>query len=626
MFKKLFNFITFVDLPIRRKFMLFSLGVLFWFIAIFLVSIAAHIDINKKTDQIVNHVTPRERITQKTIRKLKSLDIDAVEIANASDTRTFNTKINTSKARILDLKAFISTMLLGGHVNDINRDTDTLIESFAAAPSKECIMAKEYCKTLGPLIDTLEVKLAEIADLRLPVSNRDPQLRKKISEYRQLLSESTAISIEFSVKVAQLYSSNLEKIKNDTKLTLFALTGVVLIATTLLVIFTLSISNSITTLINSIINQIKSLGTGKVDLTKKIAIKSKDEIGTLSEEFNNLTEDIFEMVTFKKVIEEDDSIEDVYSRLGKTFSEKFGLNEYIIYEVSSSQNKMNPVYPIMLDNKEIFCNEEILDNCNLCKVQKTGHIISSMTYPEICKQFKPDLNKEHICIPMIIGGKTGGLVQFLLDKNDISADRKDKRLFRAEQYIKESLSVIEAKRLTNTLRESALKDSLTDLYNRRFLQEYTETLVAGVLRREKVVGLIMCDLDFFKQVNDQYGHNIGDTVLKETSIVIKKCVRTSDLVIRFGGEEFLVLMLDINEGETIKTAEKIREAVEATKIKVSDGTIKKTISLGISEFPIDTESFWQAIKFADVALYKAKDTGRNKSVRFDKEMWSEEAF
>lgn len=626
MLRKLLDFITFVDLPIRKKFALFSLGVLFWFIAIFLVSIAAHIDINNKTDLIANQITPRERVTHKITRKLKSLDIDAVEIANASDTKAFNNKINTSKARLMDLRAFISTMLLGGHINDINRNTDILIESFAVAPSEECLTTKKYCNMLKPMFDSLEIKLAEIANLRLSVSNRDPQLRKKISEYRQILSDSTAISIEFSVKVTQLYAFYLEKIKADTKLTLFALTGVVFIATTLLIIFTLSISNSIVTLVNSIIDQIRSLGTGKADLTKKIAIKSKDEIGTLSEEFNNLTEDIFEMVTFKKVIEEDESIEDVYSRLGKTFSEKFGLDEYIIYEVSSSKNKMNSVYPIMLNKKEIFCNEEILDNCSLCKVQKTGHVISSMTYPEICKQFKPDLDKEHICIPMIIGGKTGGIVQFLLDKNDISADKKDKRLFRAEQYIKESLSVIEAKRLTNTLRESALKDSLTDLYNRRFLQEYTETLVAGVLRREKVVGLIMCDLDFFKQVNDQYGHGVGDTVLKETAAVIAKSVRSADLVIRFGGEEFLVLLLDIKEGETMKTAEKIRKAIEDTKIKVSDGTIKKTISLGISEFPVDTESFWQAIKYADVALYKAKDTGRNKAVRFDKEMWGEEAF
>jgi diguanylate cyclase (GGDEF)-like protein len=221
---------------------------------------------------------------------------------------------------------------------------------------------------------------------------------------------------------------------------------------------------------------------------------------------------------------------------------------------------------------------------------------------------------------MIIGGKAEGVVQFLFDKKNNNVNTKDKRMFKAKQYIKEALSVIEAKKLMSTLQESALKDSLTGLYNRRFLQEYTETLVAGVLRRQKSVGMMMCDLDFFKQVNDLYGHNVGDDVLKETCEIIKKCIRSSDLIIRFGGEEFLVLMLDINAGETSQIAGKIRETIEKTKIKVSDGVIKKTISIGISEFPLDTESFWQAINFADAALYKAKETGRNRVVRFTADM------
>ena len=115
-------------------------------------------------------------------------------------------------------------------------------------------------------------------------------------------------------------------------------------------------------------------------------------------------------------------------------------------------------------------------------------------------------------------------------------------------------------------------------------------------------------------------------VLRETSSVIKKTVRDADLVIRFGGEEFLVVLMDIQEGDTMKVSEKIRTNMQETRIKVTDGILKKTISLGISEFPCDTQSFWQAIKFADVALYKAKETGRNRAVRFIMDMWKEEQF
>jgi diguanylate cyclase (GGDEF)-like protein len=628
MLKKLINFITFVDLPIRKKFMLFSLGVLFWFVAMFVVSIATSMYINNKTGKIVNQVIPHDRITQKITRKLNSLSVDATEIMNDSDNKDLNQKSDLSRVRIMDIRSFISALTLGGQVHDINRDNNKVIESFTVAPVKGTAEAENYSNDLRSLIDTLNIKLAEIVDLKINILNNnlqdDGQLAGMVSEYKQLISKSISLSNDYSAEAAKLYAASSEKIRYITKFSLYILIGVLLIATTLLVIFTITISNSLATLIKSIIDQMRSLGTGKVDLTKKIAVKSKDEIGTLSEEFNNLTDEIHDLVTFKKVIEEDNSLEDVYSRLGNAFSDKSALDEFVIYEISDNSNKMKPVYPLILNDKELFCNEEILDNCTLCKVEKTGHTISSITYHGICKEFKSDIEKEHICVPMIIGGKTGGVVQFLFDKQDYSIDRKDKRLFKAEQYIKESLAVIETKRLTNTLRESALKDSLTGLYNRRFLQEYTETLIAGVLRREKNVGLIMCDLDYFKQVNDVYGHNVGDQILRETSNIIKNSVRAADLVIRFGGEEFLVLVLDINEGETLKLAEKIRETVEGTKIKIPAGTIKKTISLGVSEFPVDTESFWQAIKFADAALYKAKESGRNKAVRFKEEIQTEE--
>ncbi|MDX1764941.1 MAG: GGDEF domain-containing protein, partial [bacterium] len=170
------------------------------------------------------------------------------------------------------------------------------------------------------------------------------------------------------------------------------------------------------------------------------------------------------------------------------------------------------------------------------------------------------------------------------------------------------------------------KDAMTGLHNRRFLQEYAPTLVASALRRKKTVGLVMCDLDYFKEVNDRYGHDVGDTLLRETAHIIRTTVRDADVVIRFGGEEFLVLLIDVDPGESVEIANKIRINMESKSMKVPDGTLTKTISLGVSEFPNDSERIWQAIKFADVALYEAKKMGRNKVVRFAAQMWTEAKF
>lgn len=627
--KKFIKLVTFVDLPINNKFILFSIGVVFWFILMFIVSTLTNIEINSKTSRIVNQVMPYEKVSQKIIRKLQSLNVDIAEIEAASDLKILHKKTELSKMKIADIKSFVSALSYGGEIYDIDRNTGKFFESITVTHMNGEI-DKKYLDDLSPLIDKLDIKIQEIEGLKLNVLNRTSKdeslLAKKISEYKEMLSASVILSTDFSIQTVNLYAVNTEKIRNVTMVNSYISAIVLIMATGLLAIFTFSISRVFVGPIKSIINQIRALSEGRTDLSQKIRVRSKDEIGILTRDFNNLLDEIQDMTTFKKIIEEDESLEDVYSRLGKVFHDRFELDEFIIYEINNSQNRMKPVYPLMIGEKEIFCNMDILTNCNLCKVKKTGRVISSSEYPDICRQFRSDIDKIHVCIPMTIGGTTGGVAQFLFDRKYFAANGAEIRIFKYEQYIKESLSVIEAKRLMGTLRESALKDALTGLYNRRFLQEYTETLISGVLRRKKIIGLIMCDLDYFKQVNDVYGHNIGDKILKETADILKNCVRSSDLVIRFGGEEFLALLIDINDGESVNIAEKIRRAVEEKKITVPDGTIKKTISLGVSEFPIDTESFWQAIKFSDVALYRAKETGRNKFVRFTKEMWTEEEF
>ncbi|MBT0652331.1 diguanylate cyclase [Geomobilimonas luticola] len=633
MSRRFINFITFIDLPIKKKFRLFSVGVLFWFVMLFVVTMAALLTVDRKTDNIVRNLIPQDRLAQKIARNIQSLNLDALELARTSDLKNALRRIETSKARIEDINAFLSALEAGGKVNDYSRESGKLLETFTTSSVKGDLAGEKYLREMAAVQGVLVKKLQAFVDLKMGNLHDNIQdngrLDAKLREYQQSLTEALTLSNDYSTSTSLLYAQNAEKINSTVTYTSSTIAVVLVIALLLLGVFTIWISRSIANPVNSIIEQIHALGTGDVDLSKKIAIHSKDEIGILSTEFNGLMESIHGMTTFKKVIEEDDTLEDVYSRLGRVLREQVGIDEFLIYEISLNQNKMNPVYPLLLSDSESFCSPDILDSSELCKAKKTGHAISSLVYPHICKQFQIVEGKEHYCIPMIVGGGTGGVVQLVFDKSDPRYRDQhaiDRKVFKARQYVKESLSVIEAKRLMNTLRDSALKDSLTGLYNRRFLQECTENMVAGVMRRGKNIGLIMCDLDYFKQVNDVYGHNAGDAVLKETSALIRSSVRSSDLVIRFGGEEFLVVLLDTNKDETMKVAEKIRENIQNAKFKVQDGVLKKTISLGVSEFPIDTQLFWQAIKYADVALYKAKETGRNKAIRFTEEMWTGEQF
>lgn len=622
------NFITFVDLPIRKKFVLFAIGTLFWFFVLFAVIILALFDLEGEADIIVKRVLPQERAAQQIIGAFQQLNIDALEIVRGTDTEEVMLKGERGKARLDDIIAGLVTF----------KETRALskraaLQGILADESTEAGNYAQSVTAIEAASTKAKVQLADLVNVKLAALKGNltagPKSVQKLGEVRKTIDAAREETTHLAAGVAGLYAISSDKISESIHFALTVGILVLAIATALLVLFTYWIARSIARPVNSIINQIHSLSTGDVDLSKRIVVASRDEIGTLSSEFNGLMESIHGMNVFKKVIEEDESLEDVYSRLGKAIREQHGLADYMIYEISNSKNKIRPVYPVVLATDTLPCNPEILDNCDLCKAKKTGHEVSSLTYPEICKQFMGEEGTEHLCVPMIIGGSAGGVVQFRFTRptDPLEAQQTEQKIFRARQYVRESVSVIEAKRLMGSLRDSALKDPLTGLHNRRFLQEYTENLVAGARRRGKNIGLIMCDLDYFKQVNDVHGHNVGDAVLKETSLLIRKSVREADIVIRFGGEEFLVVLLDLTTDSSMVVAEKIRSTLEKARIQVPHGPeITKTISLGVSEFPADTELFWQAIKFADVALYRAKDTGRNRAVRFSREMWTEQQF
>ncbi|MDH4164096.1 MAG: diguanylate cyclase [Nitrospirota bacterium] len=627
---RIINFLTFVDLPIRKKFVLFGIGVLFWFVILFAMIVWTLVDINTRMDDIARSYVPQNRTAEKIGLKVNEVRADALEVLGAPNVRAALARTAIAMKRLDDIASFLVVLEQGGQISDFQRDDDALLDSYLVRAAARGSKVNELIRSLREAVKKTRESFVLFADSRTGALSGRPvppgQTGRTLGELKAGLARCSALAVELAAVTGQLSAGAADRIKFSIRCTSWTSLIVMAIAFSLLVLFTFWISRSIAVPVNSMIEQVRALGEGGIGDRKRIEIDSKDEIGQLSNDFNLLMEEIREMAAFKKVIEEDESVEDVYSRLGRTFSESLGFKNYLIYEVSNSQNKMAAAYPLVREGDGIFCNPEILDQCDLCRAKKTGHVISSIDYPGICKQFRGDINKDHVCTPMIIGGSTGGVVQFLFERDGEGMSNRSRRLFKARQFINESVSVLEAKRLMNTLRESALKDSLTGLYNRRFLQEYTDTLVSGNARRGKSLGLIMCDLDYFKQVNDVYGHAVGDTVLKETSDILKSAARSSDLVIRFGGEEFLIILLDVNEGDSLKVAEKIRQSVEQTKIRVPDGILKKTISMGVSEFPTDTSGFWQAIKYADVALYQAKESGRNRCVRFKPEMWKEEQF
>lgn len=339
----------------------------------------------------------------------------------------------------------------------------------------------------------------------------------------------------------------------------------------------------------------------------------------------DMVEGLTKAAHFKQAIEEDESKVEIYRRLADTLGEEFGLTEFSLYELASTKNQMTPM---VVDGKSDaacrWCDPQILVRPEACRARRTGHVVDGLVAPGLCLAF--DLpedapGRQHICFPIIQSGMVGSVLQLVVPE-----ERKEQvhaQVPYIQVYLRETAPVLEAKRLMETLRESTLRDPMTGLNNRRFLEEYVETLVSNVQRRGSHLAILMLDLDYFKMVNDTYGHDAGDTVLKALAKVLRQAVRSSDMVIRYGGEEFMILLVDAGGSEGERIAENIRLAVEQLKVPVGTTSLSKTISIGISDFPGDSDTFWQTVKFADVALYRAKETGRNRVVRFSPEMWAD---
>ena len=171
--------------------------------------------------------------------------------------------------------------------------------------------------------------------------------------------------------------------------------------------------------------------------------------------------------------------------------------------------------------------------------------------------------------------------------------------------------------MNDRLRKMAQTDGLTDVDNRRFLEERLGEMIEHSTRLQEPLVCVMCDLDHFKSVNDTYGHQAGDAVLKEFAGLLRDHAREIDRVGRYGGEEFVILLPGTLVDEGVTFAERLRHAVEMHIFRIAGAAVKRTMSCGVAAWPhTDIRKEDDLLRAADDALYVAKEMGRNRVVRF----------
>lgn len=293
-----------------------------------------------------------------------------------------------------------------------------------------------------------------------------------------------------------------------------------------------------------------------------------------------------------------------------------------IIETQYETNYIIPIIGEMIDKfvsdhlVYIFVNNKLLWP-SACKDEKIFELIKCLNNKS---EYILTPDKKIGLFPMISENKLLGCIVTKSTDNILS----EKETEYLEQLSTQAATTLNRANVYAEILKHATLDALTGFYNRRQFEQRLKQEVSSAKRQKRSLCAIMTDIDFFKQVNDTYGHPTGDLVLKAVSREIKNRLREYDVAGRYGGEEFIILLPDTTLEEANMVAERLRKAIESKKVDISKlcadkKEINVTISLGVAHY--DNNDYEKTlIKKADKALYKAKETGRNKVVLYEDNM------
>ncbi len=378
--------------------------------------------------------------------------------------------------------------------------------------------------------------------------------------------------------------------------------------------FALLVSRSLQRQIDAFLQAARRLGSG--DFTVEVPTEGHDEFAALGEEFNKMSRQLEERL--EELNQERARLQDAMRRIGETFAanlDREGLLEIVVRtavdgvgadagRASVRPNANSPLEQVALTGSVDGLEEAV--RAAEAKVLETG---------EPCEATVDGVGA--LSHPMRRGDDVHARVSGV-----VSVARRDRPFSAAERelfhYLAEQAAVsIENVGLHETVERQAVTDELTGLFNRRRFQEAMATEVERSKRFGQPVGLVLLDLDDFKAVNDTYGHQQGDLVLREVARVLRETSREIDEPARYGGEELAVVLPGTDLEGAYNLAERVRAGIEELALPLldGDGALRVTASFGVATLPGSADDMRELVAAADEALYRAKRAGKNRTVR-----------
>jgi len=237
----------------------------------------------------------------------------------------------------------------------------------------------------------------------------------------------------------------------------------------------------------------------------------------------------------------------------------------------------------------------------------------------VCQHLKDPVQASYLCVPMVAQGETLGVLHVQYNR---SQSAKGTEAFESLQESQQRLAIavsaqialsLASLQLRETLRDQSLRDPLTRLFNRRFLQESLERELQRARRKNHPLTIALLDLDHFKHFNDAYGHEAGDVVLRALADLLVSHFRGDDVVCRYGGEEFAVILPESRATDAAKRSDQFRSVVKQLKVPFQGKLLEQlSVSIGIASFPEHATNGEDLLRSADSCLYKSKSSGRDR--------------
>ncbi len=364
--------------------------------------------------------------------------------------------------------------------------------------------------------------------------------------------------------------------------------------------------------------EIRKLWHGFWDMYLSLRLRQQEHSADLEQqaaEMQVLNQRLIDMQKITQSMQQAISEEEVYRILCHTLTQSLPLKQILILRLNASEDRLETIWTSPTREDIAIDGYPAWHEPTRCPVIRSGrdYTVQDISHDLVCNSSIS--NKEsggYWCVPLVIGGRTIGVVHLLSGETNSWTEETCHWI---EALVNVAAPMIGHLQHLERAKRRALIDELTGAYNRRFLEEpLAKLVVPDDRRRGQVLSLLVIDLDHFKNVNDTYGHQVGDMVLKSVAHVLHRTLKESDVLARYGGEEFVIVLPRTDTVGAAAVAERLRIAVAGLSLrKLAPAAPERvTISVGVASYPVHATTVADLIRIADEALYQSKSQGRNR--------------